>query len=183
MLLLRLQLLLEPSSGAQSYKFMDVRISGLLSAAVSHGFGFASHWNPALACSVGPPPSHSGWQSMWFCGFYRNYEHVTKSTKLINKLCRALPLPTCHVTVLILPAIREVHKNQIPLHTVAYTHVCLQVCASHLHRYYLIRAGSICHGYIPQSLISIEFVTWLPRYKYQKANFKLREIKFYTKCR
>lgn len=110
---------------------------------VSHGFGFGLRINYALPHPVLPYP----WERMcalpcvcmrvrvcvrvWFCGFCRNYEHVTKSTKLINKLCQALPLLPCHVTFLIFSADiphNRTHTHTLPQGTHAYTHVCAWVC-------------------------------------------------------
>jgi len=59
-------------------------------------------------CPSPPPPIRASLcacvcasLTVWFCGFCRNYEHVTKSTKLINKLCQEFPLLSPLVTVLI----------------------------------------------------------------------------------
>lgn len=71
---------------------------------------------------------------VWFCGFCRNYEHVTKSTKLINKLCQALPLLPCHVTFLIFSTdIPHTRTHTRRYHLPQRTHACLRVSACHLH--------------------------------------------------
>lgn len=91
---------------------------------VSHGFGFGLRINYALphpgrAMSLGKSVCYRVCvcvcECVWFCGFCRNYEHVTKSTKLINKLCQALPLLPCHVTFLIFST--DIPHNRTHTHT------------------------------------------------------------------